>query len=106
MNPTQTSSSNPSSSLSSEETNVRGSSGISIERVFTTPGSDPLDQVQYEKRTSRIANTDGSVVFEMEGAEGGAHGTRGPFVPGQARSLDSASRPGVGQKIFGATGAL
>ncbi len=69
MNPTQTSSSNPSSSLSSEETNVRGSSGISIERVFTTPGSDPLDQVQYEKRTSRIANTDGSVVFEMEGAE-------------------------------------
>ena len=37
--------------------------------MFTTPGSDPLEQVVYEKRTSRIANTDGSVVFEMEGAE-------------------------------------
>lgn len=43
--------------------------GLSIQRVFTTPGTDPLDQVTYEKRTSRITNTDGSVVFEMEDAE-------------------------------------
>ena len=43
--------------------------GLSIPRVFTTPGSDPLETVQYEKRTSRIVNTDGSVVFEMEDAE-------------------------------------
>ena len=44
-------------------------SGLSIQRVFTTPGSDPLEEVTYEKRTSRITNTNGSVVFEMEGAE-------------------------------------
>jgi ribonucleoside-diphosphate reductase alpha chain len=43
--------------------------GLHIERKFTTPGSDPLEEVQYEKRTSKITNTDGSVVFEMEGAE-------------------------------------
>lgn len=43
--------------------------GLSVPRVFTTPGSDPLDEVTYEKRTSRIVNTDGSVVFEMLGAE-------------------------------------
>ncbi|MDD4318719.1 MAG: vitamin B12-dependent ribonucleotide reductase [Candidatus Peribacteraceae bacterium] len=43
--------------------------GLSIPRVFTTPGNDPLEEVRYEKRTSRIVNTDGSVVFEMEGAE-------------------------------------
>ncbi len=43
--------------------------GLSISRVFTTPGSDPLEEVTYEKRTSRIKNTDGSVVSEMEGAE-------------------------------------
>ncbi|TSC58510.1 MAG: ribonucleoside-diphosphate reductase alpha chain [Candidatus Peregrinibacteria bacterium Greene0416_19] len=43
--------------------------GLSIPRVFTTPGSDPLEEVTYEKRVSRIANTDGSVVFEMQGAE-------------------------------------
>ncbi len=43
--------------------------GLSIPRMFTTPGSDPLDQIKYEKRTSRIKNTDGSVVFEMQDAE-------------------------------------
>ncbi len=43
--------------------------GLSITRVFTTPGNDPLEEVRYERRTSRIVNTDGSVVFEMQGAE-------------------------------------
>jgi ribonucleoside-diphosphate reductase alpha chain len=43
--------------------------GLSIDRVFTTPGRDPLEDIVYEKRVSRIKNTDGSIVFEMEGAE-------------------------------------
>ncbi len=43
--------------------------GMAIARRFTTPGSDPLEQVKYEKRTSVIKNTDGSVVFEMRDAE-------------------------------------
>ena len=43
--------------------------GMTIERRFTTPGTDPLDQIAYEKRTSRIVNTNGSVVFEMKDAE-------------------------------------
>ncbi|MDD5469633.1 MAG: vitamin B12-dependent ribonucleotide reductase [Candidatus Peribacteraceae bacterium] len=43
--------------------------GLSVSRVFTTPGSDPLDTVSYERRTSRIVNTDGSVVFQMDDAE-------------------------------------
>ena len=43
--------------------------GLAVERRFTTPGSDPVEQVRYEKRTSRIVNTDGSVVFEMRDAE-------------------------------------
>jgi len=37
--------------------------------MFTTPGSDPMEEVTYELRTSRIKNTDGSSVFEMENAE-------------------------------------
>ena len=62
---------NASSSINTSETQnaTKASSGMRIERMFTTPGSDPLEQVTYEKRTSRINNTDGSVVFEMEGAE-------------------------------------
>ncbi len=43
--------------------------GTAIERRFTSPGVDPLDGVVWERRTSVINNTDGSVVFKMEGAE-------------------------------------
>ncbi len=43
--------------------------GLSIARMFTTPGSDPLEAVTYEKRNSRITNPDGSIVFEMDNAE-------------------------------------
>ncbi len=43
--------------------------GLVIERRFTTPGSDPLEQLKYERRVSRISNTNGSVVFEMKDAE-------------------------------------
>ncbi|MBI1812732.1 adenosylcobalamin-dependent ribonucleoside-diphosphate reductase [Candidatus Peregrinibacteria bacterium] len=43
--------------------------GLSITRFFTTPGSDPLEEVTYERRVSKIVNTDGSVVFQMDGAE-------------------------------------
>jgi ribonucleoside-diphosphate reductase alpha chain len=47
----------------------KGGKGLVIERRFTTPGSDPLETIKYDKRTSRIVNTNGSVVFEMKDAE-------------------------------------
>src|SRR5829696_1924706 len=40
-----------------------------ISRRFTQSGHDALASVRYEKRTSRITNPDGSVVFEMNDAE-------------------------------------
>src|SRR5688572_9395200 len=40
-----------------------------ITRRFTKSGHDALASVRYEKRTSRISNPDGSVVFEMNDAE-------------------------------------
>ncbi len=43
--------------------------GLQIERRFTAAGQDPFATVEWEKRDSRITNPDGSVVFEMEGAE-------------------------------------
>jgi ribonucleoside-diphosphate reductase alpha chain len=43
--------------------------GLQLQRRFTQRGSDPLDQVTWERRSSVITNTDGSVVFKMEGAE-------------------------------------
>ncbi|HSQ36680.1 MAG TPA: vitamin B12-dependent ribonucleotide reductase [Acidimicrobiia bacterium] len=43
--------------------------GLRITRLFTKPGEDPLDSVTWGIRDSRIANPDGSVVFEMKDAE-------------------------------------
>ncbi|HEV2295300.1 MAG TPA: LAGLIDADG family homing endonuclease [Tepidisphaeraceae bacterium] len=42
---------------------------MKITRRFTTSGQDPFASVEYERRTSRISNPDGSVVFEMTDAE-------------------------------------
>ncbi|PIQ77446.1 ribonucleoside-diphosphate reductase, adenosylcobalamin-dependent, partial [Candidatus Peregrinibacteria bacterium CG11_big_fil_rev_8_21_14_0_20_46_8] len=43
--------------------------GLAIPRRYTQKGRDPLDAVTYERRTSRITNTDGSIVFEMTDVE-------------------------------------
>ena len=43
--------------------------GLTITRHFTTAGTSPLDDMDWERRTSMITNPDGSVVFKMDGAE-------------------------------------
>ena len=43
--------------------------GLTIERRFTTEGQDVYATVEWSSRDSRITNPDGSVVFEMLGAE-------------------------------------
>jgi ribonucleoside-diphosphate reductase alpha chain len=47
----------------------KGKLTMKITRRFTHAGQDPFASVTYEKRTSRISNPDGSVVFEMNDAE-------------------------------------
>lgn len=42
---------------------------MKINRFFTKPGENPFDSVEYIRRDCRITNPDGSVVFEMKGAE-------------------------------------
>jgi ribonucleoside-diphosphate reductase alpha chain len=42
---------------------------MKITRRFTTAGTDVYSTVEWTKRTSRITNADGSVVFEMKDAE-------------------------------------
>ncbi|MEM9754085.1 MAG: vitamin B12-dependent ribonucleotide reductase, partial [Planctomycetota bacterium] len=42
---------------------------MKIDRQFTTAGQDPFASVEWAKRTTRITNMDGSVVFEMTDAE-------------------------------------
>ncbi|MFK7985174.1 MAG: vitamin B12-dependent ribonucleotide reductase [Sandaracinaceae bacterium] len=43
--------------------------GLGFERRHTRAGTDPLDATQYELRDSVITNPDGSIVFELRGAE-------------------------------------
>ena len=43
--------------------------GMRIPRRFTRAGQDPFDSIEWERRDSRITNPDGSIVFEMIGAE-------------------------------------
>ena len=43
-------------------------SGLKIERKYTTPGN-PYNNIVWEKRSSKITNPDGSVVFEMKDVE-------------------------------------
>ena len=47
----------------------RGTTGLVVERRFTADAADPFAGVAWTKRTSRITNPDGSVVFEMADAE-------------------------------------
>ncbi|TCS96417.1 vitamin B12-dependent ribonucleotide reductase [Hazenella coriacea] len=42
---------------------------MKIQRFFTQPGKDPYQSVEYTLRDCRITNPDGSIVFEMKGAE-------------------------------------
>ena len=48
--------------------NMAKHSGLKIERKYTSKG-DPYKGIIWEKRTSKIANPDGSVVFEMDNVE-------------------------------------
>ncbi len=42
---------------------------LKISRHFTKQGTNPLDELEYEKRSSVIAEPDGTVVFKLEGVE-------------------------------------
>ncbi len=46
-----------------------GACGMKISRKFTTAGQDPFASVKWVKRSSKISNPDGSVVFQMDDAE-------------------------------------
>jgi len=48
---------------------ARRPGGLRIARVFTRPGQNPYETIPWTRRTSRITNPDGSVVFEMTDAE-------------------------------------
>jgi ribonucleoside-diphosphate reductase alpha chain len=57
----------PSRSVSSRK--VKNEKGLKVKRLFTKEGKNPFENFEYDLRTSRISNPDGSVVFEMKNIE-------------------------------------
>jgi ribonucleoside-diphosphate reductase alpha chain len=57
------------SDKSAADKSVGKLNGMPMKRHFTRQGVDPLSEVTYELRDSAITNQDGSIVFEMRGAE-------------------------------------
>ena len=43
--------------------------GLTFERMFTVSNTNPFDQVKYAYRKSKIAEPDGTVVFQMDDTE-------------------------------------
>ncbi|MEE9292806.1 MAG: vitamin B12-dependent ribonucleotide reductase, partial [Acidobacteriota bacterium] len=47
----------------------KAADGLTIERYFTTAGSDPFDEIEWETRDAIIGNEKGELVFEQRGVE-------------------------------------
>ena len=43
--------------------------GLEVPRLFTTPGTHPYDEIEWERRNSQIVSYAGKVSFEQEGVE-------------------------------------
>ena len=51
------------------ESNQKKESPLKLKRRFTEPDINPLNDIEYEKRTARITETNGEVVFELKNLE-------------------------------------
>ncbi len=63
----------PTPRTATRTTSPSSASGLHIPRRFTTKGVDPLASFAFVTRTGRIANADGTAVFEMPDIEVPAH---------------------------------
>ena len=55
--------------MRAEHRNGQERRGLTIPRFYTEAGQDPYETVKWARRTSRITNPDGTVIFEMTDAE-------------------------------------
>ena len=60
----------PAQPATAVQTPAKGGKGMKIERIHTTPGVHPYDEVEWERRDVVMTNwRDGSVNFEQRGVE-------------------------------------
>ena len=54
-------------SSSSTQDRSRGRSGMVVPRVFSTEGTNPYDEVEWDARTAEIKDERGRVIFQQTG---------------------------------------
>jgi ribonucleoside-diphosphate reductase alpha chain len=47
----------------------RKNSGLRFERVFSDPGVNPFDQIEWERRTAEISDDSGKIIFKQDDIE-------------------------------------
>jgi ribonucleoside-diphosphate reductase alpha chain len=48
---------------------VSAREGLVVEQIFSTPGEHPFDAIDWERRTARIADGNGHVIFQQDDVE-------------------------------------
>jgi ribonucleoside-diphosphate reductase alpha chain len=72
---------------------------LKISRHFTKQGTNPLDELEYEKRSSVIAEPDGTVVFKLEGVEVPKNWTQLATDIMVSKYFRKAGVPGTGNEV-------
>jgi ribonucleoside-diphosphate reductase alpha chain len=75
------------------------SRGLKFKRVYTTPGVDPFDMIEWDRRTSKITNPDGSTVFELKDIEVPKSWTQLATDIIASKYFRKAGVPGTGNEI-------
>ncbi len=73
--------------------------GITVQRRLTKPDKNPLDAVEYEKRSCVIAEPDGRVVFELKDAEVPKNWTQLATDIIASKYFRKAGVPGTGHEV-------
>ncbi|HOE74581.1 MAG TPA: vitamin B12-dependent ribonucleotide reductase [bacterium] len=79
---------------------------LQVENLLTTSiKGDPLDNIEYEKRDTTITGTDGTVIFELKGAEVPKQWSRVASDVAVSKYFRKAGvpQPGKGNKLGGET---
>jgi len=63
-NPFRTEQKQPETTVGASET-----MGLKVEQFFSTPGTHPFDELEWEKRSAKITGDDGQAIFEQDDIE-------------------------------------
>ena len=64
-NPFRTEQKQPETTIGASET-----MGLKVEHFFSTPGTHPFEQLEWETRSAKITGDDGKAIFEQGNIEG------------------------------------